>query len=68
MAESLLEMENQLLPGVLTVHDEAITEVSKNRGTAALLLMKTIMSTTPKWAPGLPVAAEGWVGPRYKKG
>jgi DNA polymerase len=50
-----------------TVHDELIGEAPEQHAVAALTLMLAAMRTTPTWAPGLPVAAEGWTGKRYRK-
>lgn len=52
---------------ILSVHDEVIGEVGYARADAALQTMLNVMRETPLWAPGLPVNAEGWVGPRYRK-
>lgn len=48
----------------LTVHDEIIT--SGDRGLSVNELEKQ-MCELPNWAVGLPIAAEGWKGQRYKK-
>lgn len=51
---------------VLHVHDELITEVSDTAKYSAKDL-SAIMSTNPPWARGLPLAAAGFEGYRYKK-
>lgn len=48
-----------------TVHDELISEVGKDFGSPAGL--RSVMSTVPPWAEGLPLAATAWEGPRYRK-
>lgn len=54
-------------PVVLTVHDEAITEVDEWAADAKLL--DQYMTTVPEWAKqlGVPVSSECWVGGRYRK-
>jgi DNA polymerase len=48
---------------ILTVHDEMIAE----KATGSIEEFCRLMTTIPDWAPGCPVAAEGWSGTRYKK-
>lgn len=50
---------------VLTVHDELLCEAAPREGLVDQL--EKIMCESPAWAAGLPVKAEGWVGPRYRK-
>lgn len=50
---------------LLTVHDEAICEREKNKG--SLEEFTKIMCYSPKWAAGCPIDAKGWIGGRYKK-
>jgi DNA polymerase len=50
---------------LLSIHDEVIAEAPI--GTATLEEFETIMSEVPSWAPGMPIAAEGWIGPRLRK-
>jgi DNA polymerase len=51
---------------VLSVHDELIAEVPDTDAYSADTLAR-IMSTPPRWAPGLPLAAAGFETDRYKK-
>lgn len=53
------------LPIVLTVHDEIICE---KHGAAGANELAALMSRAPAWAPGLPLAAEGFETYRYRKG
>lgn len=66
LAEGLLRCEQSgvYLP-VLSVHDENLAEA--NVGAGSVEEFCRLMTTTPAWAVGLPVIAEGWRGPRYKK-
>ena len=48
-----------------TVHDEIIAEMDEDKADVALL--EQCMATVPEWAPGLPLAAAGWSGRRYRK-
>jgi DNA polymerase len=51
---------------VLTVHDEVITETpDDSRYNVNDLSM--LLATVPAWAPGIPLAAGGFEGHRYKK-
>lgn len=50
---------------VLTVHDEVVVVVPTNEAGAVLSLMLDTMSVPPKWAQGLPLAAEGAIGMNY---
>ncbi len=47
------------------VHDELVCEAKTNTKTIEDYIRCLV--TLPKWADGLPVKAEGWVGPRFKK-
>jgi hypothetical protein len=63
--EHLLALENT--PGITTLfssHDEAITEVDKS---VTAKDVEVIMSRTPDWIPGLPVAAEAKEVEHYVK-
>jgi DNA polymerase len=65
MAEAMLAVEPKGYLPVLSVHDEVVAEVPQGFGTLAEF--EQLMSATPAWATGCPVAAEGWRGTRYRK-
>ena len=48
------------------IHDEIVTEVP-NGSEADLKRITELMSQVPTWAAGLPLNAEGWVNPFFKK-
>jgi DNA polymerase len=50
---------------LLSIHDEVIAEAPI--GTATVAEFEAIMSEVPEWAPGMPISAEGWIGPRLRK-
>ena len=64
----LLKAEEMALPVVLHAHDELVAEI-KSSDSANLSTALTMYMTEglPAWAAGLPVAAEGWIGRRYRK-
>ena len=68
LATAMTAIEAEDIPIVIHVHDEPVAEVAKFRAQYALERMIAIMSTTPSYAPGLPLAAEGWHGRQYRKG
>lgn len=64
---SALRCEQENLPMILTVHDENVTEPEERLANADVL--REIMCDIPEWAReiGIPIDAECWIGPRYKK-
>ncbi len=52
---------------VLHVHDEVVLEVPRKYAKALFEIVKEMMSETPDWAPGLPLAGAGGIMRRYKK-
>jgi DNA polymerase len=67
LADAMRAVEAEGIEIVMHVHDEIVAEVQKFRAAYALGRMTAIMSETPAWAAGLPLAAEAWKGKRYRK-
>lgn len=65
LAEALFRVEAAGYPVVMHVHDEVVCEVEDGFGD--IDEFNTLVAQTPDWAEGLPVAAEGWTGKRYRK-
>lgn len=61
----LMEAEKRGYYPVLAVHDEGVTEGDGSLGIEGL---NEALSVVPLWATGLPLAAEGFEGMRYRKG
>ena len=62
--EALLRLSRAGVDVVFHVHDEAICEVSVGTGACEI---EHLMSMTPDWLPGCPLAAEATVTNRYCK-
>jgi DNA polymerase len=67
MVDAMFRCEAAGYPVVLTVHDEIVCEVETGR--ADVKVLQQIMEDRPQWAIDMqvPVAAECWVGDRYRK-
>ena len=65
LAAAMLRVEAAGYRTVMHVHDELVTEVPKNFGSAEEL--EEIASELPTWAKGLPMQSKGWRDIRYKK-
>lgn len=65
LVEGMFRMEDRNYPIVLHVHDENVAEVAKEYGDVKEV--EELMSIVPVWAQGLPIAAKGFRGTRYRK-
>lgn len=67
IAEAILRLEDKGLHTAHHIHDEVVLCVPQDQGEAALKTAIEELSTTPTWAPGLPLGAEGVVSQCYGK-
>jgi len=67
LAVSMLRLDKEGFPIVMHVHDEAVAENDISTAEERLAEMEEIMSLPIDWAEGLPLAAEGYITPYYKK-
>jgi DNA polymerase len=65
LAAAMLRLEAAGYPIVLHVHDEIMCEVPADCADEAKFL--ALMTASPPWAEGLPIAASPWSGARYAK-
>ena len=63
LAAGLLGLDAAGFNPILTVHDEVLCETDRDPAEAV-----RIMTRTPPWATGLPIAAKAFTGRRYLKG
>jgi len=66
LAWAMPRLEARGYPLVLTVHDEPLTETPDEPRYSAGEMIE-LMQELPWWAEGMPLAAAGYEGPRYKK-
>jgi DNA polymerase len=64
MADAMTKLSGKGWEVCFSVHDEIVSETVDGSLTDYL----RIMAEVPSWAPGLPIAVEGWAGKRYRKG
>ena len=67
LTDSMLRIDAQGYPIVMHVHDEAVAEVPMSEAEESLREIEAIMSEPIEWAEGLPLAADGYITPFYKK-
>lgn len=69
MAEAMQRVESQVLPIILTVHDEVVAECPRSvlDTDKALKTFVTALEQRPVWAQDLPLAVEAAVHMRYQK-
>jgi DNA polymerase len=67
LAFAMIELERAGYEVINSIHDEVLLLVEEQSAESALDAVVKIMTTAPTWAPDFPLAAEGWVGKRYRK-
>lgn len=65
LSDAMLRLHTMGSSIVIHVHDEIVTEVKQ--GEEDVEFLEKQMCILPSWAAGLPIAAEGWVGKRFRK-
>ena len=65
LAEAMERLDKEGFSIVMHVHDEAVIEIEQDNN--CLDNICQTMSIQPKWAKGLPLAADGYITPFYKK-
>jgi DNA polymerase bacteriophage-type len=65
LASALLRFSQRDVTVTMHCHDEVVCEIPK--GSMEVKDAEALMCVLPEWAAGLPVGAEGWIGPRYRK-
>ena len=67
LAMAMLNLEDKGYRICNSIHDEVLLLIDEVDQDTALDDVIKIMTTPPQWAPDFPLAAEGWVGKRYRK-
>lgn len=65
MAEAMFRLEAAGYSTILSVHDEVLEEVPEDFGSVEEV--EAILAEETAWSPGLPIKAEGWSGPAFRK-
>jgi len=68
LCSKMLMAERYGLCIIMHVHDEMMTEEMYRKAERKSEVLDSIMSVPPPWALGLPLAAEGYIAKRFKKG
>ena len=62
------QIEKNMGPIIIwSVYDEVVCEIDDHSPKETLDQLCKYMCMTEEWAKGIPVTADGFVGPRYKK-
>jgi len=67
LAQAMLKLNKQDFKIVMHVHDEVVCEVPEENSAHSLLKVCVVMSENVDWAKGLPLGADGYLTPFYKK-
>jgi len=67
LAFAMIALERAGYEVINSIHDEVLLLVEEQSAESALADVINIMTTPPAWAPDFPLAAEGWIGKRYRK-
>lgn len=65
LTESMVRLEAQNYPIIMTVHDEIVAEVREEE--RDFEDFKWTMARPPEWGLDIPLSVEGWTGERFRK-
>jgi DNA polymerase bacteriophage-type len=64
LAAAMVRVEDAGYPVVMHIHDELVATMPDH---GSLEDFENLMTVVPTWADGIPLAAHGWAGRRYRK-
>lgn len=67
LADAMLRLNNIGYTIVMHVHDEIVFEVNENNASEDLKLIDNVMAEEISWAKGLPLKAQSFISPYYRK-
>lgn len=67
LAEAMKRVEAAGFELIMTVHDELVTEVSEGSNEHTYERFRQLMIEPASWAKDMPLDADGWTGPRFRK-
>ena len=67
LGEAMMRLDTAGFDTSMHCHDEAVIEVPEDSPEETITEVQNIVTELPTWAAGLPLAAEGWRGKRYRK-
>jgi DNA polymerase len=67
LVEKMLQMHREDIFIVATIHDEVVVLAPVEEAEAIKTRMVDIMAAPPEWAPGIPLAADGFINARFVK-
>ena len=67
LLDSMIRIDKAGIPILLTVHDQIVAEVRKDEAKDAAREIQEIMTITPEFVKGLPLAVSGYEGERFRK-
>ena len=67
LVNAMFTLKQALFDIVMHIHDSNVVEIESSCDSSILKKIEALMCVLPKWADGLPIAAEGWRAKRFQK-